>query len=220
MEKKDVPLDEFIKELEEKERSLSIDGINSVELEIEVYEDDKTFLEDSLWFDRTLEIKDQKAEKKTFHFESQLQKEREELDRRIKDFEAVRKRFEKEKAEITSKLMIDVARRLLPVVDNLERAIESSQRNSYLTREFQGFLDGIIMVNQQLYEILAEMGVEPIKTVGMPFDPHFHEAIEVEKNSEFPNNTVVSEFLRGYRIGDKVIRHALVKVSVNENFNV
>ncbi len=64
-------------------------------------------------------------------------------------------------------------------------------------------------------EILAEMGVQPIIAVGEPFDPHFHEAVATEETDEFPPHTVTTELLRGYRIGDKVIRPSMVKVSVS-----
>jgi len=70
-----------------------------------------------------------------------------------------------------------------------------------------------VMVNQQLNEVLAEMGVLPIASIGEPFDPHFHEAVATEVSTEFPPNTVTGELLRGYRVGDRVIRAAMVKVS-------
>lgn len=215
MEKRDKSLEEFFQELEEKERSLSINGENSVELEIEVYEDGSGFADS--WMSDFSEIK--RIEDSQIKIQRNLiEKEREELDRRVKDFENYRRRFELERSKVTENLVTDLVKRLLPVVDNLERAIEASRRNpSLMTEDFQKFLDGIVMINQQLYEILAEMGVEPIKALGMPFDPNFHEAVEVETNHQLPNNTIISELLRGYKIGDRVIRHALVKVAVRHS---
>jgi molecular chaperone GrpE len=70
-----------------------------------------------------------------------------------------------------------------------------------------------MLVNHQLNEVLAEMGITPIQAIGEHFDPHFHEAASVEETDEFPPNTVTAEFLRGYRIGDKVVRASMVKVS-------
>ncbi|RMG00987.1 MAG: nucleotide exchange factor GrpE [Acidobacteria bacterium] len=226
MEKKDIALDEFFRELEERERSLLLVESNSVEIEVESYKPEdsidlsfKTPSEKDTYkipqksidksTDPSLEISLQRA---------MLEKEREELDRLQKDIENHRKRIEQERIETMGNLMIDLARRLLPLVDNLERAIESGKRNPVLRSvECKSFLDGIILVSQQLYEILAEMGVEPIPALGMPFDPSLHEAVDVEKNSSVPQNIIVAELLRGYRLGDKIVRHSLVKVAVNDS---
>jgi len=226
MEKKDITLDEFFRELEERERSLLLVESNSVEIEVESYKPEdsidlsfKTPSEKDTYkipqksidksTDPSLEISLQRA---------MLEKEREELDRLQKDIENHRKRIEQERIETMGNLMIDLARRLLPLVDNLERAIESGKRNPVLRSvECKSFLDGIILVSQQLYEILAEMGVEPIPALGMPFDPSLHEAVDVEKNSSVPQNIIVAELLRGYRLGDKIVRHSLVKVAVNDS---
>jgi len=70
-----------------------------------------------------------------------------------------------------------------------------------------------VLVNQQLNEVLAEMGVQPIASVGEPFDPHFHEAVATEISGDYPPNTVTGELLRGYRVGDRIIRAAMVRVS-------
>jgi len=71
-----------------------------------------------------------------------------------------------------------------------------------------------VLVSQQLNEILAEMGVQPILAVGERFDPHYHEAVATETNDDFPSQTVTAELLRGYRLGEKIIRPSMVKVSM------
>jgi molecular chaperone GrpE len=149
-----------------------------------------------------------------------LEKEREEMreamSRRQNDFENYRKRVERERAETRRGLVGDLAMRMLPVVDNLGRALDSagdSAGGGGKSPEFQHFLDGISLVNRQLGTVLAEMGVEPIQAVGETFDPHLHEAAATEESGELPPNTVTQELLRGYRMGEKVIRHAVVKVS-------
>jgi molecular chaperone GrpE len=226
MEKKDITLDEFFRELEERERSLSLVESNSVEIEVESYkaEDNTSLLVTTPSEEATYKIPQKSIEKSTDPSleislqRAMLEREREELDRWQKEIENYRKRIEQERIETMGNLMIDLARRLLPLVDNLERAIESAKRNPVLRSvECKSFLDGIILVSQQLYEILAEMGVEPIPTLGMPFDPSLHEAVDVEKNSSAPQNTIVAELLRGYRLGNKIIRHSLVKVAVNDS---
>ncbi|HLM00259.1 MAG TPA: nucleotide exchange factor GrpE [Pyrinomonadaceae bacterium] len=148
----------------------------------------------------------------------QLEKDREEmrevLTRRQTDFENYRKRIERDRHETFRNLVGDLATQMLPVVDNLERALDSSDALSEeKSPEFQHFLDGIFLVNQQLGEVLAEMGIEPIYAVGKAFDPHLHEAAAAEATDEYPPNTVTRELLRGYKIEEKVIRHAVVKVS-------
>ena len=79
--------------------------------------------------------------------------------------------------------------------------------------EFKQFFDGIALVNQQINEVLSGMGVQPITTVGETFDPNFHEAVATEENTDLPPNTISAELLRGYRIGNMVIRHSMVKVT-------
>jgi molecular chaperone GrpE len=103
---------------------------------------------------------------------------------------------------------------MLPVVDNLNRALDSSGHiTEECSQDFKQFFDGIVLVSQQLNEILAEMGVEPIIAVGERFDPHFHEAVATEATDKIPPQTVTAELLRGYRIGDRVIRPSMVKIS-------
>ena len=69
-----------------------------------------------------------------------------------------------------------------------------------------------MLVNQQIMEVLAEMGVLPIPTLGEEFDPNFHEAVAIEVREGLGENTICDELMRGYRIGDKIIRHSMVKV--------
>ncbi|MDQ3797905.1 MAG: nucleotide exchange factor GrpE [Acidobacteriota bacterium] len=154
----------------------------------------------------------------------QLEKEREEmrevLSRRQIDFDNYRKRIERDRHETFRTLVGDLATQMLPVVDNLERALDSSDALSdEKSPEFQHFLDGIYLVDQQLSEVLAEMGIEPIYSVGKAFDPHFHEAAAAEESDEYPPNTVTKELLRGYKMDEKVIRHAVVKVSASGGGN-
>ena len=66
-----------------------------------------------------------------------------------------------------------------------------------------------------MYDILERMGIDTIQTVGEPFDPHFHEAVATENRDDFPNDFVCEELIRGFRIGEKVIRHSMVKVAKN-----
>lgn len=151
---------------------------------------------------------------------SSLESERSEINetmrRRQADFDNYKKRTERERRETFLNQISNLATQMLPVLDNLNRALDFAvQHSEGRSPDFRQFFEGIVLVNQQLNEVLAEMGVSPIASVGEPFDPHFHEAVATEEANEVPPNTVTGELLRGYRIGDKVIRPAMVKVSIN-----
>lgn len=134
--------------------------------------------------------------------------------RRLKDFEAYRKRTERERHETFVNQIANLATQMLPVLDNLNRALDFASVNAEEEgSEFQQFFDGIVMVNQQVNEVLAGMGIVPIRSVGTEFDPHLHEAVAIDDSDELPPNTISNELLRGYRVGEKVIRHSMVKVT-------
>lgn len=135
-------------------------------------------------------------------------------DRRLKDFESYKYRMDRERRGSVIAQVGNVVTQLLPVLDNLDRALESVKDVSENKRnEMQQFFDGIALVNQQINEVLSGMGVQPIATVGETFDPHFHEAVATEESTELAPNTISGEMLRGYRIGNLVIRHSMVKVT-------
>ncbi len=138
----------------------------------------------------------------------------EKSDRRLKDFENYKYRMDRERRGAFIEQIANLASQMLPVLDNLDRALVSvKQVTAKKSPEFQQFLDGIVLVNQQVNETFANMGVEPIATVGERFDPNFHEAVATVEDDSVPTNTVSEEMLRGYRIGNRVIRHSMVKVT-------
>jgi molecular chaperone GrpE len=136
--------------------------------------------------------------------------------RRNRDFENYKNRTERDRQENLLNQVSNLATELLPVLDNLDRALEcATQISDPKQKDFKQFFDGIVLVNQQLNEVLAEMGVQPISSVGEHFDPHFHEAVAMEETLEFPPNVITSELLRGYRIGERIVRASMVKVSAS-----
>lgn len=136
------------------------------------------------------------------------------LKRRQNDFDNFKNRTEKEKKDTFRKVLCDLASQLLPIIDNLNRALDSASNKSFEENaEFTQFVDGIRLINQHLNETLFAMGIEPIISVGQPFNPALHEAVAIEKTDKFPHNTVISELIRGYRVGDRLIRPSVVKVS-------
>jgi molecular chaperone GrpE len=140
----------------------------------------------------------------------------EKSDRRLKDFENYKYRMDRERRGAFIDQISNLASQMLPVLDNLERALDSALEMPEGKRdEFKQFFDGIVLVNQQVTEVFAGMGVQPIASVGELFDPNFHEAVSAEERDDMPNNTVSAEMLRGYRIGNRVIRHSMVRVTTS-----
>lgn len=146
--------------------------------------------------------------------QGQLSEAREALARRQADFENYRKRIERERGEAYHRVVADVARKLLPVLDNLWRALEAERSvEASESKEFRHFLHGVELINKQLNEVLESFGVQPIAAVGERFDPHIHEAVVTEASDEHEADTVIAEMARGYRIGDRLLRPTMVKVS-------
>ncbi|MFL6227786.1 MAG: nucleotide exchange factor GrpE [Pyrinomonadaceae bacterium] len=134
--------------------------------------------------------------------------------RRQADFENYRKRTERERTETYSRVAGEVAQQILPVLDNLHRAVETETSvESGESEEFRNFLHGVGLITKQLNGVLESLGVTPVPTVGQPFDPHVHEAVATEQTEEFEPDTITQEIQRGYRIGDKLLRPAMVKVA-------
>jgi len=139
------------------------------------------------------------------------------LARRQADFENYRKRVERERNETYNRVVADVAAKLLPVSDNLKRALEAeSSVEGAESDEFRHFLSGVDLIWKQLNGVLDALGVKPIPSVGEPFDPHVHEAVVTEATDEYEPDTVMQEIVAGYRLGDKLIRPALVKVATRK----
>ena len=136
------------------------------------------------------------------------------LARRQADFENYRKRIERERQEMHNRVVADVARKLLPVLDNLTRALDAERSlEASESPEFRHFLHGVELISKQLNETLESFGVQAIPSVGERFDPHVHEAVVSEPSDEYEPDTVIEEMSRGYRIGDRLLRPAMVKVA-------
>jgi len=139
------------------------------------------------------------------------------LARRQADFENYRKRVERDRTDTYNRVVADVAAKLLPVSDNLKRALDAeSSVEAAESDEFRHFLSGVDLIWKQLNGVLEALGVKPIPSVGEPFDPHIHEAVTTEATDEYEPDTVIQEIVAGYRLGDKLIRPALVKVATRK----
>ncbi len=124
------------------------------------------------------------------------------------DFQNYKRRTEKEKADIYKYAEEKLLGELLPIVDNIERAM------SHVSDEEQGGLsDGVRMIHRSLLGLLEKNGVEAISAVGEAFDPEIHHAVQMVASEEHSPQHVVEEYQKGYRLNGKVIRHSMVKVA-------
>ena len=131
------------------------------------------------------------------------------LKRSIAEFDNFRKRSEKEKATMFDMGARSVAEKLLPVVDNFERAMLATPSEG----EGKAFADGIAMIYNQMTKTLEDLGVKPIDCVGKEFDPNLHNAVMHIEDESLGENVVAEELLKGYMYKDSVLRHSMVKVA-------
>ena len=142
-----------------------------------------------------------------------IEEQKEELDSRedrikrlMAEFENFKKRSDKERTSMYNGVLGDVVIKLLPVLDNLEKAVES-------TTQDEQYKSGIELVMKQFKDVLKENGVKEIEAVGKQFDPTYHEAVSLVEDSSLGAKVVKEEYRKGYMIGDRVLRHSLVVVA-------
>ena len=142
-----------------------------------------------------------------------LQREKDILQDRLlrtaAEFDNYRKRMDRERRELSEYAAADVLKDLLPILDNFERAVTHA-RPQDLESDFG---QGVLIIRKQLAELWKRYGLIPIDTSGQ-FDPNLHEAVATEKTDSVPPNTIVEELQKGFFLNDKLIRPAMVKVSV------
>ncbi len=126
--------------------------------------------------------------------------------RMLAEYDNFRKRAQKEKESVYADGLAEAVEKLLPVLDNLDRAAAVE------TEDASAVLDGVGKVLAQANEVFAKLGVSEIPAKGEKFDPELHNAVMHEDSEDFEENTVSEVFLKGYKLGDKVIRHSVVKV--------
>ena len=149
--------------------------------------------------------------------EAEVAELKDRLARRQADFENYRKRVDRERSEIYERVVAEIASKLLPVLDNLKRALDTeASLEAGESDEFRHFLSGVDLIFKQLSGVIEALGVKPVLSVGERFDPHIHEAVVSEATDDHEPDTVMEEIIRGYRLGDKLIRPALVKVATKK----
>jgi molecular chaperone GrpE len=141
---------------------------------------------------------------------AQLEASSNQYTRLVADFDNYRKRTQKEKDDLDAQVKRNTITELLPVVDNFERARAhlkpQDDAQMAIHKSYQG-------VYKQLVDSLKRLGVSPMRPEGQPFDPNLHEAVLREPTDEHPEGTVLEELVRGYFLGERVLRHAMVKVA-------
>ena len=133
---------------------------------------------------------------------------KEKYTRLLADFDNMRSRNDKENAKMFDYGASDVLEKLLPIIDNLERALETVKEE-----EKNPFEEGVEMIYKQLMETLKKIGVEPMDAVGKEFDPNYHNAVIHVEEEGAGENIVVEEMQKGYMYKDTVLRHSMVKVA-------
>jgi len=133
----------------------------------------------------------------------------ERLARMQADFENARKRAAREQQEYREYAVADAVKALLPTLDSFERALQSAPP------EAAEFRSGVELIYKQLLDTLARLGVTAIPATGEAFDPRFHQAIEMVETRDVPDHQVIEELQRGYKLKDRLLRPAMVKVARN-----
>jgi molecular chaperone GrpE len=127
--------------------------------------------------------------------------------RQAAEFDNYRKRVERERKDTAQFAAIDFVQELLPVIDDFERALQTEAPGASSYRQ------GLEIIHRALMEMLRKRGVTPIEAVGTTFDPQVHQAVAYEDAPDRRDGEVIEQFTRGYRLGDKLVRPAMVKVA-------
>lgn len=142
---------------------------------------------------------------------SELKKQRDDyydrLLRKTAEFDNYRKRTDRDRQQLSEAAAADLLTELLPLVDDLERALRAEGSDADAIRK------GVDLIHKQLLEILRKRGVRPIDALGSDFDPHYHMAVVHEHAPDRREGEVIEEFGRGYMLGDRLLRPAMVKVA-------
>ena len=141
-----------------------------------------------------------------------LQREKDALQDRLlrtaAEFDNYRKRMERERRDLAEYTAGEVLKDLLPIVDNFERALMLP-----VTAETDAFRKGIELIHKQMLDLLKRRGIKPIEALGTDFDPNFHQAVIHEASATHRDGEVMEELQRGYLVGERLLRPAMVKVA-------
>lgn len=209
-EEKDEEKKAKIKKSEKKEPTESEELNSSSE-----FDENSSKTKESPYFKDHLEDNSQKSE-----IESKIEQDNTKLQdyilviqRQQADFENYKKRVKRDQLDFEAHANQKLIEELLPIVDNLEKAIHSSSSNESI-ENYTALKEGILLIQKQLEQFLAKKGVKRIESVGKEFDPNLHEALQIDSSKkDYAVDTVIKEWQKGYCLHDRVIRHAKVLVA-------
>ena len=124
------------------------------------------------------------------------------------EFDNARKRNAKEQQDFREYALADAVKSLLPIVDSFDRALASGQAGAE-------FVSGVELINRQFHDALTKLGVQPIEAAGQPFDPNLHQAVQMVESEDVPDHHVIDELQRGYKLKERLLRPAMVRVATN-----
>lgn len=167
---------------------------NNEEVQVEEKEEKKDFKE-------SLKVEDSATETK-----KELEETTDRLKRLMAEFDNFKKRSNKEREMLYSSLVGDIVTSFLPVIDNLEKAmnVETADEN---------YKQGVLMVGKQFNDVLTSLGIEKIETVGKTFNPEYHEAVSSIQDENLGEQEITQEYRAGYKYKNRVLRHAMVVVA-------
>ena len=129
--------------------------------------------------------------------------------RTLAEMENLRKRTQRDKEELAKYANESILREILPVIDNLERAVEHAEQ----AESNEGLFEGVQMTLTQFSQLLNKFGVEPVEALGQPFDPAYHQAMGQLESAEHPVNTVIQQMQKGYQLNKRLLRPAFVMLA-------
>ena len=140
----------------------------------------------------------------------ELRRERDALQDRLlrtaAEFDNYRKRMDRDRRDLADHAAGEAIKDLLPIIDNLERALQASAQDDPLRK-------GVELIHKQMLEMLRKRGVTPIEALGADFDPNVHEAVSHEESDQHREGEVMEELQRGYKVGERLLRPSMVKVA-------
>ena len=149
-------------------------------------------------------------------YKTETEKQHDQMLRTIAEFDNSRKRTEREKEESLKYALESFVKELIPAVDSIDRAIQSTKES----QDFVALAEGVEMIYKSILSILEKRGVTPIQAVNEPFDPMQHEAIMHVESEDVPENNVIEEWQKGYMLHNRVIRPSMVSVSKGKSEQV
>ena len=180
------------------------------EKELEKEKTEKAVSEEKETKEAAASEKEEKAsEKKKDLKDEKIDELNDKLKRSMAEFDNYRKRTDKEKSAMYEIGAKDVIEKILPIVDNFERGLNSIPEDA----KGSAFADGMEKIYKQFVKTLDDMGVKPIEAVGKPFDPNFHNAVMHVEDENLGENVVAAELQKGYTYKESIVRHSMVQVA-------